>query len=240
LNVDIRHPALLARDVAMLDVLSNGRVECGLGCGGVAEDYTQLGMSFDRPGVRVSRFEEAVHIIKRFFTEETISFSGQYYQVTELKGHPKPQQRPHPHLYIGGGSKRMLSLAAREADCVGITARSTPKGIDWASATHEANLEKVSWIREAAGERFEQLEIGVPLFVVIPTEDRQGTAQHLAGRLGLTPEQCLSCTHILIGTVDQMVEDLLRRREDYGISSLAVIEAGIETLASVVARLSGA
>ncbi len=239
LNVDVRHPALLAKEIAVLDVLSNGRVECGLGCGGIAEDYIQVGISFDRPGVRVSRFAEALSLIKRFFTEETVTFSGQYYQVTELQGHPNPQQRPHPPLYIGGGSKRMLSLAAREADCVGITARSTPKGVDWASATHEANLEKMAWIREAAGERFEQLEIGTPIFVVIPTEDRQGTAQHLASRLGLTPEQCLSCTHILIGTIDQMVEDLLRRREDYGMSSLAVIEAGIEAFAPVLARLSG-
>lgn len=223
----------------MLDVLSNGRVECGLGCGGIAEDYMQVGLSFDRPGVRVSRFAEALSLIKHFFTEEMVTFPGQYYQVTELQGHPKPQQRPHPPLYIGGGSKRMLSLAAREADCVGITARSTPKGVDWASATHEANLEKVIWIREAAGERFEQLELGTPLFVVVPTDDRQGTALRLAGRLGLTAEQCLSCTHILIGTVDQMVEDLLWRRECYGISSLVVIEAGIEALAPVVARLTG-
>lgn len=132
----------------------------------------------------------------------------------------------------------MLSLAAREADCVGLTARYTAQGVDWASATHEATLEKVAWIREAAGDRFEQLEIGTPLFVVVPTEDRQGTAQHLAGRLGLTPAQCLSCTHILIGTVDQMVEELQRRRADYGMSSITVIEAGIEALTPVVTRLT--
>lgn len=238
-NLDLRHPALLAKEIAVLDVLSQGRVECGLGCGGVSEDYTQVGLPFDRSGVRVARFAEALHLLKHFFVDETITFPGQYYQVNGLKGHPKPCQRPHPPLYIGGGYKRMLSLAAREADCVGITARYTAQGVDWASATHEATLEKVAWIREAAGDHFEQLEIGTPLFVVSPSDDRQATAHHLASRLGLTPEQCLSCTHILLGTVDQMVEELLRRREAYGMSSISVIEAGIEALAPVVARLAG-
>jgi probable F420-dependent oxidoreductase len=216
-NVDIRHPALLAKDMAMLDVLSNGRFEGGLGCGAIVDDYTQTGQPFERPGVRVSRFAEALSIIKRFLTEDTVNFCGQYYQVTGLQGHPKPLQKPHLPLYIGGGSRRVLSLAAREADCVGLTARSTPKGIDWASATHEANLAKVAWLQEAAGERFEQLEIGTPIFVVVHTEDRLGTAQHMASRFGLTPEQLLSCTHMLIGTTEQMVEALLQRRERYGM-----------------------
>ena len=126
-NVDIRHPALLAKDMAMLDVLSNGRFEGGLGCGAILDDYTQTGLPFERPGVRVSRFEEALCIIKRFWAEETVTFAGQYYHVTGLPGHPKAVQRPHPPLYIGGGGKRVLALAAREADCVGLTARSTPK-----------------------------------------------------------------------------------------------------------------
>lgn len=238
-NTDIRHPTLLAKDMAMLDVLSDGRFECGLGCGAIMEDYTQTGIPFERPGVRVSRFEEALCIIKRFFTEETVNFSGEYYQVAGLQGHPKPLQKPYPPIYIGGGSKRMLSLAAREANCVGITAKSTPKGVDWISATPESLLEKVAWVRDAAGERFDQLEIGTPIFVIVQTEDRLGTAQHMASRFGLTPQQLLSCTHMLIGTTDQMVEDLLLRREQYGMSSIAVIESGLETLAPVVARLTG-
>jgi probable F420-dependent oxidoreductase len=238
-NVDIRHPALLAKDMAMLDVLSNGRFEGGPGCGAIVDDYTQTGLVFEQPGVRVSRFQEALCIIKRFLTEETVTFTGQYYCVTGLPGHPKPLQKPHLPLYIGGGSKRVLSLAAREADCVGLSARSTPKGIDWASATHEANIEKVAWLHEAEGERFDQLEIGTPIFVVVRTEDRLGTAQHMASRFGLTPEQLLSCTHMLFGTADQMVEELLQRRERYGMSSIAVIEAGIEAFAPVVARLTG-
>lgn len=239
-NVDIRHPALLAKDMAMLDVLSNGRFEGGLGCGAIVDDYTQTGLPFERPGARVSRFAEALCIIKRLLTEETVTFAGQYYHVTGLQGHPKPVQKPHLPLYIGGGGKRVLSLAAREADCVGLTARSTPRGIDWASATHEANLAKVAWLREAAGDRFDQLEIGTPIFVVVQTEDRLGTAQHMAGRFGLTPEQLLSCTHLLVGTTEQMVEDLLQRREWYDMSSITVIEAGIEAFAPVAARLTGA
>ncbi len=114
-NVDIRHPALLAKDMAILDVLSNGRFEAGLGCGAIVDDYTQTGLPFERPGVRVSRFEEALCIIKRFWTADTVNFTGQSYHVTSLPGHPKPLQKPHPPLYIGGGGKRVLALAAREA-----------------------------------------------------------------------------------------------------------------------------
>jgi probable F420-dependent oxidoreductase len=239
LNLDVRHPALLAKDIAMLDVLSHGRVECGLGCGAIVDDYTQTGISYDRPGVRISRFEEALHISKRFFMEETINFSGQYYQVTGLKGIPKPRQKPHPPIYIGGGGKRVLSIAAREADYVGLTARSTSRGIDWISATHEATLEKVAWLRDEAGERFSQLEIGVPIFVVVPTENREEVAQHMAPRFGLTPQQLLSCPHMLIGTIDQMVEELLRRRALYGISAIAVIESAVAAIAPLVAELAG-
>ncbi|MBV9230725.1 MAG: TIGR03621 family F420-dependent LLM class oxidoreductase [Chloroflexi bacterium] len=239
LNVDIRHPALLAKDIAMLDVLSNGRFECGLGCGAFVQDYSMVGMPFDRHPVRASRFEESVQLIKRFFVEETVEFSGHYYQITDLPGYPKPLQRPYPPLYIGGGGKRMLSIAAREADKVGLMARATAKGIDWASATHEATLEKIAWIREAAGARFEHLELDTTLFVVIHTEDRVGTAQQLASRWGLTPEQLLSCIHMLIGTTEQMVEDLQWRRQAYGISSVRVIEAAAEAFAPVVAQLTG-
>jgi probable F420-dependent oxidoreductase len=238
-NVDLRNPALLAKEMAMLDVLSDGRFECGLGCGAIADDYAQVGQPFDQPDVRLSRFEEALRIIKSFFTEEVITFSGRYYQVTGLPGHPKPVQKPHPPIYLGGGGKRMLSLAAREADIIGFVARSTPGGLDWLSATHEANLEKLAWVRGAAGERFNNLEIGTTIFVVIPTENRQGIAQQMAGKFGLTPEQLLSCTHLLIGTVDEMVEELLKRRELYHMSSIVVAEAGMEAFAPVVARLQG-
>jgi probable F420-dependent oxidoreductase len=239
LTVDLRNPALLAKGMPMLDVLSDGRFECRLGCGAIAGDYIQASRPFDRPGVWVSRFEEALQIIKCFFTEETVNFSGRYYQVSGLPGHPKPVQKPHLPIYMGGGGKRVLSLAAREADIVGFAARSVPTGLDWLSATHEANLEKLAWVREAAGERFDHLELGTTIFVVIPTENRQGTAQHMAGQFGLTPEQLLSCTHLLIGTVDEMIEELLKRREHYHHSSIVVAEAGIEAFAPVVARLRG-
>ncbi len=238
-NCDLKHPALIARDAAMLDILSDGRFELGLGCGAMIDNYTQTGIPFDSPGVRLSRFEEALYIIKRFFTEEEVTFEGQFYHVTKLKGHPKPIQKSHPPIYIGGGGKRVLSLAAREANHVGIAARSTSTGLDWANATHEPTLEKIEWIREAAGERFDQLEIGTSILVVVPTDHREQVAQKMAGNFGLTPQQLLSCVGVLIGTVDQMVENILKWRELYGLSDIAVAEGGIEAFAPVVAQLTG-
>src|SRR5215472_3131108 len=119
-NNDFRHPALLAREAATLDLLSDGRFEFGLGAGYLPEDCTQLGLAFDTPGTRISRLEEAIQLILRLWTQESVTFSGTYYTLKEMREKPKPLQRPHPPLYIGGTAKRILSLAARYADIVGI------------------------------------------------------------------------------------------------------------------------
>ncbi len=247
-NNDLRHPILLARDIAMLDLLTEGRAELGLGCGNMLENYTQLGIPFDPAGVRLSRFEEALLLIKRYFTEEEITFSGRYYQVAGVKGcGPQKAQTPHPPIYIGGGGKRVLSLAAREADYIGISAKASTRGpertmnayLDWSNATHEPTLQKLQWIREAAGPRFDQLEIGATLFIIIETDHREQVAAHMAPRFHLTAQQLLSCPHMLIGTIDQMVEELLRRRTLYHISSIIVSDPFFDTFAPVVARLAG-
>ena len=117
---DFRHPALLAREAATLDLLSDGRFEFGLGAGYLPDDYTQLGLAFDTPGTRISRLEEAIQLIVRLWTEESVTFTGTSYTFTQMQGKPRPLQRPYPPLYIGGTAKRILSLAARYADSVGI------------------------------------------------------------------------------------------------------------------------
>ena len=153
---DFRHPASLAKAVATLDVLSGGRLELGIGAGWLKEEYDQTGIPFDSPGVRITRMIEAVRLIKRIFTEEhPVSFAGEHYAVTDLICPPHPVQKPHPPFIIGGGSKRILTVAGQEADIVGITTRARPDGSkDTADNTAEATAQKIAWVREAAGERF--------------------------------------------------------------------------------------
>ena len=153
---DYRNPALLAREIATLDQLSGGRVELGLGAGNWPHDYQQLGIPFDPAGVRVSRFAEGLSIIKQFFTSEIVNFSGKYYTIEGLRSLPRPAQQPHPPIFIGSRGRRMLTLAAREANIIMLPI-SVPVRAE-AGSTDASIEEKIGWIREAAGERFEQLE----------------------------------------------------------------------------------
>lgn len=236
---DFRHPALLARQVANLDLFSGGRFQFGFGCGYLASEYEQAGIQLDPPSVRLARFAEALQIVKACFQQEQVTFAGQYYQVHELKTSARTAQQPHPPIYIGGGGRRVLTLAAREANIVGLVARNNARGLDWTTALPAANHEKLAWIREAAGERFSHLEFSATLFIVVPTDHPAPVAQQIGGRLGLSAQQTLDCMQILVGSVDQMVDELQKRRELFGISSVEVTEAHMEALAPVVARLAG-
>jgi probable F420-dependent oxidoreductase len=236
---DFRHPLLLARQVADLDRFSGGRFQFGFGCGYLASEYEQAGIPLDPPGVRLARCAEALHIVKTYFQQEQVSFTGNYYQVKGLKASVKPLQKPYPPIYMGGGGRRVLSLAAREADIVGLVARNNARGLDWSTALPAANREKLTWIREAAGERFSHLELSATIFIAVPSDHPGAVAQQLGGRLGLSAQQTLDCMQILVGSVDQMVDELQKRRELFGISCIEVTEAHMEALAPVVARLAG-
>lgn len=237
---DYRHPALLAKEVATLDVLSEGRVEFGLGAGWQQSEYEQAGMTYDAHGIRISRFEETVQIVKGLFASEPFSFSGKYYTIKDLNGQPKPVQHPHPPMYIGGGGKRVLSIAARQANIVGILpiARTDESYQNMTDGMAEATQRKVTWIREAAGSRIDELELHTGMFVVIPTDNRNLVTQKMAGRFGIAQEEVQQLTHILVGTVDQMCEDLMTRRDRYGISYVSVLLKDMEAFAPVVERLA--
>jgi probable F420-dependent oxidoreductase len=241
---DFRHPVMLAKEAATLDVLSGGRFELGIGAGWLRSEYEQAGIPYDPPGVRIGRMEEALQIIKGLFADRPVTFSGTYYKVSALEGHPKPVQRPHPPVLIGGGGKRILSIAAREATIVGFLpiARPDGSGPDLTDAASEAFAQKIAWVRQAAGERFDDLELNVLVAEVIITEDREQAAQFiamtLASGLQVTTEQVLQVPYLLLGTVDQICEDILARREQYGISYVTVFEKNMEALAPVVARLA--
>ncbi len=237
---DFRHPAVLAKAMATVDVLSGGRVEIGIGAGWLREEYDQAGIPFDAAGVRIDRLVEAVHLMKRYFTEERVTFVGEHYQTRDQIVVPKPVQQPHPPFVIGGGSKRILSVAAREANVVNITTRALPDGSkDVADMTPERLDTKIGWVREAAGDRFAEIELASTVTDVIVTDDRAGEAEKLAESLGVTAKDVLASPHALIGTVEQMVEDLHERRERYGFSCFVVREGDEVTLAPVVARLAG-
>lgn len=241
---DFRSPALLAKQVASIDLFSNGRVQLGVGCGYFEGDYKQASIAFEPVGVRVSRLEEAVQLIKRFFHDDVLNFSGKYYQVEGLEAKPKPVQPSIP-LYIGGAGKRMLSLAAREADIVGLGAKFVGPAafaFDLRSTLPAGSAEKLEWIRQAAGERFEQIELSTTaVFSVVTMNSAQGmgVVQQLAGRSGFSPEEVLSSMLVLVGSPDQIVEKLLYQRERFGISCIEILEGSLETFAPVVAKLAG-
>jgi probable F420-dependent oxidoreductase len=242
LCTDYKHPVVIAKEAATIDVLTDGRFELGLGAGWMTTDYEQAGIPLDRAGRRIERMAEALHIIDALWSDGPCSFDGRHYRVTALDGTPKPVQQPRPPILVGGGGQRVLSLAAQHADIVGLNVDLRRGVIDAGSgpnATDAATAEKLSWIRAAAGARFDALELHVRVHLTAVTDDRQGMAAALGPAFGLTPEQALRSPHALAGTVDEIVDDLLERRERWGISYIGVGLDALHTLAPVVARLAG-
>ena len=236
---DFRHPALLAKEAATLDLLSGGRLELGLGAGWKLQDYATTGIPFDAPGVRVSRLIESVQIVKRLLQGETVTFAGEYYTLQALVGEPKPIQQPHPPLFIGGGSKRLLSLAGREANIVGLVPKAAGGTLDFTDIAHTATAQKLEWVRAAAGERFAALEINTLVFDVMVTDHQQAAAEELGQRWGVPADAILGSVHFLVGTVTQIAETVQLWRERFGISYVTVFPKDLEIFAPVVAQLAG-
>jgi len=244
LNNDFRHPALLAREAATLDLLSDGRLELGLGAGHMQSEYEQAGLAFDPGATRVERLGEAVVILKRLLEGESVTFAGRHYRVTGHSIHPRPVQRPRPPVFIGGNAPRLLTLAAREADIVGLTGiafRHGGKEPDVSDFRAAVVDERVRLVRETAADRFDRLELTALVQRVVVTDDRRKAAEELGtGRWArLTPDEILASPYALVGTVDQMVDDLRARRERWGISYVMTHEPFMDALAPVVARLAG-
>jgi probable F420-dependent oxidoreductase len=241
---DFRNPAMLAKEAATLDVLSDGRFELGLGTGYQPEDYRQSGIALDSPGQRVSRLEEAVQMIKGAFTGDPYSFSGRHYTAADLVGVPLPVQRPHPPIMIGGGGRRVLSLAAREADIVAFNPRTGAGGeYEFASLMPSATDEKVGWVRVASGDRFAELELCALVGVVAVTDaPREAAAKATQSPLiagAMTPDELLASPHALFGDHSRMVDELQVRREHYGFSYIVCFSDAVDDLAPVVAILTG-
>lgn len=242
LDNDYRHPVVLAREMATVDVLSGGRLHVGIGAGWLESDYRQSGIPYDSPGTRIERLEESLEILKGMFAGGTFSFTGKHYAVNEIEGSPLPVQKPHPPFVLGGGGKRMLSLAAREGDIVHINydlrqGRVNPELVRTGMADRTA--EKLAWVREAAGERFEEIELGFTIFLAMVTDDRESVAATLAAGMQVEPADVLEMPHFLIGTIEQMIEALVERRERYGFTFVVLPGEMLEQLEPVVERLAG-
>ena len=239
---DYRHPVVLAKEAATLDVLSEGRLDLGVGAGWMAKDYERSGIPFDSAGTRIDRLDEAIQIFKGLFAGGKFSFSGRHYAIAELEGWPLPLQKPHPPFLLGGGGRKMLTLAGREADIVHINfnlaeGRINPKLVR--TGTAGATDEKVSWIKEAAGSRFSEIELGLTIFRASVTDDRDTVAAAFAPMMEFEPQDVLEMPHFLVGTVDQIVEDLESRRERFGVSHIVLPDDAADELAPVVERLAG-
>lgn len=223
---EYRHPVLLAREAATLDLLSEGRFELGLGAGVGPSEFQQMGIPFANAGTRVGHLEEALQLMKQLFTEETVNFSGKYYTITELKGNIRPVQQPHLPLLVAGAGERMLKLAAREANIIAIGSKITAQGPDPTDATME---QKIAWIKEAAGERFADLELSQTVYDLMITDSGTDLSTQAGGPP--IPKRPMS--------TGQAVAYLLEQRDRYGFSYLQVYEGQMENFAPVVARLAG-
>lgn len=240
---DYRHPVVLAKEAATLDLLSGGRLELGLGAGWMRSDYAESGIAYDAPGLRVDRFAEGVAVIAGLLeSEQPFSFSGRHYTVTEHSLLPRPVQRPRPPLILGGGGRRVLTIAGQWADIVSINVdlRAGTGGPETApNASPEATRQKIAWVKEAAGSRFDDIELNCLIGFAIITDDGQKIADAMAPTFGIAPADALHVPVALIGTLDQMVEELQWRREEYGISYFSIEADCWESLAPVVSRLAG-
>jgi probable F420-dependent oxidoreductase len=240
LDNDFRHPAFVPAEAATRELLSDGRFELGLGAGHLIEDYERTGIAFDPPGVRLGRLMESVRIIKGLFGEEPVSFEGEHYRVSGHQGYPQPLQRPRPPLLIGAGGPRALSFAAQEADIVAIVVPALRAGgLDIGGMPYDYVARQVAVVREAAGERIDQLELNMLIQRVVVSDNRRAAVDELAREWRMEPAVIDRSPHLLIGSVDQIVETLEQRRAQFGLSYVTIFSPSMEEFAPVVARLAG-
>ena len=247
LNNDLRHPAVLAQELASLDVISGGRVDVGIGAGWNEREYRATGIGFDGPGTRIERLTEAITVLRGLFADGPFSHAGRFYTITDLDGQPKPVQRPHPPFLIGGTRERVVRLAAREADIVGLDLRQRGEAI---LDAFEARTDvRIGWIRDEAGDRFGQLDVSVLRLLgdLTITPEPLKVATELAARytgwtgLPITAQDVLESPYSLIGTVPELVDKLRRIRERWGINSFLIgwfEEPGLKEFAPVIEQLA--
>lgn len=242
LDCDFRHPVPLARELATIDLMSQGRLEVGLGAGWKSLDYQCSGITMDRPGVRVSRLIEHTKVLKALFGPGPVTFHGEHYTIDELDSTPKPHSQGGPPILIGGGARRLLRFAGSSADIVGVNASIHSGKIDTAAAQDamaERIDEKVGWVRDGAADRFDHLELNAWVAVAEITDDGYGFASAIAPAFDAGPEAVLESPLSLIGSLDEIAERLSRNRERWGYSYIVIPGDKAHDFAPLVARLTG-
>jgi probable F420-dependent oxidoreductase len=248
LNNDLRHPAVVAQELATLDVLSDGRLDVGVGAGWNVPEYAAAGIQFDRPAVRIERMAEAIAVLRGLFADGPFSFAGRYYTITNLDGQPKPVQRPHPPFIVGGTKERVVRLAAREGDIVGLDLRQDRASLP--DAFPDRMDVRAAWIRDEAGERFGDLDVSVirllgPIAITPNTKsaaDRVADSYRATTGLEIPPEDIIESPYSLIGTIPSLVDKLRRARERWGINSYLVgwhDEPELAEIAPLIEQLAG-
>ena len=238
---DYRHPVMLAKEAATLDLLSEGRLELGLGAGWLRSEYEALGLRFDAAPVRIERLAETVAVVKAHLRGETLDFSGKHFQVSGFAAVPKPVQSPVP-LMIGGGGRHVLSLAAREADIVSLNFNNRagilgPDGVKLSTAAETER--KIGWVQAAAGARFAALELEIGAYFTFVGPNGAAAAEGMGRALGLTRDEMLDHPHALFGEVEAVCDSLRARRERFGLHYVTVPDTALEAFAPVVAKLAG-
>jgi probable F420-dependent oxidoreductase len=251
---DFRQPVVLAKELATLDVLSEGRLQVGLGAGWLRQEYEDSSMRFPPASERIERLEETAIILKGLFGEEPFSFDGTHFRIHEVRGTPTPAQRPHPPIMIGGGGPKVLAVAARQADIVQLmpSNRGGRTSLDPSQFSAPAIEEKIGWIRDAAGSRFDDIELSAQLLECAvtdrPAEQLSDLAQRITGviesmgggRIDLGEEDLRTSPIVAVGPLDEVCEKLVATRDTYGINYFAApIDARPEVLADVIAAVAG-
>jgi probable F420-dependent oxidoreductase len=239
--VDYRQPVMFAKELATLDFFADGRLELGLGAGWLQGEYEAMGVQWDRAGVRLDRFEETLRLIRAHFGEGLVDVVGEHVNASGFEGVPKPP-KGNPPIMIGGGAKRVLGIAGREADIVSLNFNNSsgkigPAGVG--SSTAELTAEKIGWVRDGAGDRFDDIEIEIGAYFTVVTDAREATLAKMAPMFALEPEHLGEHPHALIGSVDAICDQLIQRREKYGISYITFSGSVVEAVAPIVERLAG-
>jgi probable F420-dependent oxidoreductase len=239
---DYHNPVILAKEVATLDMLSEGRVEVGLGAGWVAAEYEGLGIPMERPGLRIERLAETVEVLRAHWAGEPLDIKRTFVRASGFAGRPRPVQQPHPPVLIGGGAPRVLRLAGQLADIVSINFNNAAGQLgagSVASSTRDATVEKIGWIREGAGGRFGDLELEIAAYFIAISDDPADAVAAMARRFGVRPDVLAEHPHALIGPVSEICDKLEQRRSELGVSYINVAQRSMEAFAPVVARLAG-
>ena len=247
-----RHPAILAKDAATIDVLSGGRLELGIGAGWMKEEFDKGGIDYERPGIRIAKLEETLQILDVLLRGQECNFDGKYYQINGLTGSPRPRQGPRPPIAVGGGGPKMLALAAKYADIISVATPTSKEGkLLLSGVTLEKTMERVDRIREAAGDRFDDIELNWTITTIVITDDREQTAEmalaaidqgfppNIEADVKLSVEDILSSPYLAIGSFEEIADQIRMVREKTTMSYVGVFPTQMDAFAPIISQLKG-